>query len=175
MRAEIKISQQWNGTHLPGDEVVAIIIEEAPSDVRVHFTARLTETWRVPKTPAGFTPGLWDFDVLEIFFARPDGTYLEIEAGPAGHFLVYEFASYRKASDKSARPLAYTYKVEDGLWQGAFDVPLLWLRVPLEKCRVNAYQIRTSIGGVRQYLAWRSLPEIAPDFHRIECFELLHF
>jgi len=169
MSFQFHIAQQWDGTPLRDADRAEVVVLNNGEHLRIGFTARLLPKWTAPKTPVGFTDGLWEYDVFEIFFARPDGSYLEIEVGPAGHFLVYEFASYRKASDTNPRPLVYTWSVEDGQWSGEFTVPLEWLRVPINDCRVNAYQILTTAQG-RQYLAWRSIPEIEPDFHRTECF-----
>lgn len=169
---ELSISRRWDGTPLEPLDVLELKIEETPQEIAVEFVAHLTHVYTVPNAPVGFTNGLWDYDVVELFFARPDGSYLEIEVGPAGHWLVYEFSGYREASDKSPRPLQYTAHVDNGEWRGEFKIPQTWLRVPLQECRMNIYQIRNTETG-REYIAWRSIPSIEPDFHRVECFELL--
>lgn len=147
-------------------------ITETPQGIAAQFTAHLTPTYTVPNAPVGFTHGLWEYDVVELFFARPDGSYLEIEVGPVGHWLVYEFSRYREASDKTPRPLQYTTHIQDGEWRGEFHILQAWLKCPVQECHLNIYQIRSTEHG-REYIAWRSIPSIEPDFHRVECFELL--
>lgn len=168
----ISVDMRWDGALINAGDVLGVVIADVPQEVRVQFTAHLTAQYTTPPNPPAFTDGLWEYDVVELFFARPDGSYVEIEVGPAGHWLVYEFTSYRQASDKTLRPLEYTAQVNNGLWQGSFVIPQAWLKCPLQECRVNVYQIRSTEAG-REYLAWRSLPAIAPDFHRVECFESL--
>lgn len=172
MQWELSVNRRWDGTPLEPRDVLEMTIAETPQGIAAQFTAHLAPTYTVPNAPVGFTQGLWDYDVVELFFARPDGSYVEIEVGPAGHWLVYEFSGYREASDKTPRPLAYRTRVEDGVWSGTFAIPSAWLRCPLQEFRVNVYQIR-STAYRREYLAWRSVPSIEPDFHRVECFESL--
>lgn len=169
MQWTVSVRQRWDGTPLDNTDVVRVVIDEADQEIDVQFTAHLLSQHIIPSGMPTFTHGLWDYDVVEVFFARPDGSYLEIEVGPGGHWLVYEFTSYRQASDKTPRPLSYHTNVHDGVWSGAFAIPSTWLGCPLQECRVNVYQIRNTEAG-REYLAWRSLPTIAPDFHRVECF-----
>ncbi len=138
----------------------------------VEFVAHLKPQYITPDSPVGFTKDLWKYDVVEFFFCHPDGSYIEIEVGPAGHWLVYEFSSYRHPLDTMPRVLRYESRVLGLRWEGKFFMPLAWLKSSLEQCRVNAYQIRTATSG-REYFAWRSIPTLAPDFHNAGCFDFL--
>lgn len=172
MPAYIQLTHQWNGLLASGSNHTQIKIEQSAHALNISFLAQLTSIFTAPSSPPGFTHGLWEYDVLEVFFMRPDGSYLEIEVGPKVHWLVYEFTSYRKAIEKDLRPLTYTCTTKNLTWHGEFVIPKAWFRIPLLQCRANFYQIRTTKQG-REHLAWRSIPQIDPDFHRTECFDFL--
>jgi len=124
----------------------------------------------VPSTPIGFTHGLWEHDVFEIFVCGNDGSYIEIEVGPAGHWLVYGFYNYRdQIKDFGERDLKVKTSVNGTIWSGQVCLPKKWLMDSIENCTYNFYQIRKA-GKKREYLAWQSIPNIEPDFHRTECF-----
>ena len=154
MTAHIRLTQQWNGLPIIQNECAEITVEQSAHAFTISFAAKLAKTFACPGSPPGFTHGLWDYDVLEIFFARPNGSYLEIEIGPKGHWLIYEFSSYRKAIDKNPRLLTYAYTVKNLTWKGEFLVPEEWLKAPIMQCKVNFYQIRTTNKG-KEYFAWR--------------------
>ena len=166
----LTIFTRWDGTAVDAREALHVSLYQSGDALSIQFSACLAPAYTVPPEPVGFTHGLWEYDVVEVFFARPDGSYLEIEVGPGGHWLVYEFSSYRQASDKTPRPLQYATRITDDVWEGEFLVPQAWLKCAPQECRVNVYQIRSVEQG-REYLAWRSVPSIEPDFHRVECFE----
>ncbi|TSC56683.1 MAG: hypothetical protein Greene071421_315 [Parcubacteria group bacterium Greene0714_21] len=172
MPVQIQLKNQWNGLPALKSEHTIVSVKGLHNSLSIAFEGQLNPVFTAPNIPPEFTHGLWKYDVLEVFFVRPDGSYLEIEIGPSGHWLVYEFASYRKIADKNPRPLVYTYHVKNLIWQGKLEVPNAWLRTPVARCRVNFYQIRTSDQG-HEYLAWRSIPTIEPDFHLTECFTFL--
>lgn len=48
-----------------------------------------------PMDAPGITPQLWEFEVLEFFFANDRGQYLEVEIGPHGHWLCLLFDGVR--------------------------------------------------------------------------------
>ncbi len=165
----IQIAKHWDGTELPFSQYTTVKTSLGKDSLRVEFESPIEE-YTTPDSPVGFTDGLWEYDVVELFIAQPNGEYVEIEAGPKGHWLVYEFESYRKQKDLPKKELEYTCAVEDGVWKGVFTVPLSWLSAPIGECTVNAYQYR-SAGD--QFLAWQSIPSIEPDFHKTECFQLI--
>ena len=57
---------------------------------------------RIPdKTPTpSFTDFLWKQTCFELFIRHKNGTYLEWNFSPSGHWACYEFSSYRKKKTK---------------------------------------------------------------------------
>lgn len=167
------ITHQWGGTSLAEKDVVSIVVAEDALQYTICFSAAIGGSIHAPETPAGFTDGLWEYDVFEVFVLNADGTYLEIEVGPKNHWLAYWFASYRKRdAQRTFDPATFTYRatVEGMRWNGLFSFPKLWVKDGLAVTRWNFYQIRKIAEGIYEYLAWQSLPEVAPDYHRTECF-----
>ncbi|MFO0688123.1 MAG: hypothetical protein U0900_05405 [Myxococcota bacterium] len=119
-----------------------------------------------PPTPPGRCDGLWDFEVLELFLLGRDDHYLELEFGPAGHWLALRLEGRRRVVS-SDLGLALEVGHDGALWRARTRVPLGWLPAGLHAA--NAYAIH-GVGAARRYLAWAPVPGPQPDFHRLECF-----
>jgi hypothetical protein len=119
-----------------------------------------------PPRPTGRCDGLWDFEVVELFLLGQDDRYLELEFGPAGHWLALRLDGRRRIA---ARDLDLDFEVwdEGARWHGRTRVPRAWLPVGLHAA--NAYAIHGE-GEARRHLAWAPVPGPQPDFHRLEHF-----
>ncbi len=124
----------------------------------------------LPSLPPGRCPGLWNFEVLELFLLGDDARYLELEFGPGGHWLALAFAGERACVDEQIE-IAPTIEVDPdrACWRVACELPDQLL--PPGLARVNAYAIHGQ-GAARRHLAWRGGPG-APDFHRLAGFDAL--
>jgi hypothetical protein len=72
-------------------------------DVRIFTDLLLGPLFDDPDPPnelPGICPGLWDYEVVELFFANGHEQYVEIEVGPHGHWLVYLHEGVRKPFNK---------------------------------------------------------------------------
>ncbi len=127
-----------------------------------------------PPGAPGPTPGLWEYEVVEVFIAGGERaeSYLEVEMSPHGHHLALRLEGVRKPVAEGL-PLDYTARIEhEGRrWSGVARVPLDWLPPPPH--RVNAFALHGQ-GSARRYLAWRSLPGDEPDFHQPRRFPALN-
>lgn len=172
----ITIEHHWDGTALPHAEYAQCSIALEDQYVTVRATAVLPYGICAPNAPVGFADGLWEYDVLELFAVAPDGTYVEVELGPRGHWLAYWFLSYRHrdAREIDRTQMVYTTQVEGNTWTAQCRFPSAWLPAQWAQLRWNVYQIRRrGDAGEYDYLAWKSDPTVAPDFHRTECFASL--
>lgn len=170
------ITHHWDGTLLPVAEQPVFSIAVQDEHVVVRVQAVLPWGVHAPEVPAGFTDGLWEYDVVELFAVAPDGTYLEIELGPKGHWLAYWFSGYRNRMDRSIdhAALAYTAQLTDEGWTGTCTFPVSWLPASWSDCRWNMYQIRRrGDAGEYDYLAWKGDATIEPDFHQTTLFASL--
>ncbi len=172
----ITITHHWDGTTLPVAEQPTFTIEVQGEQVHVQVHATLPWGVHAPDAPVGFTDGLWEYDVVEIFAVAPDGTYMEIELGPKGHWLAYWFSKYRERAVRTVDRAALIYTTQetaDG-WIGACTFPVSWLPASWRECRWNWYQIRRrGDAGEFEYLAWKGDATIAPDFHQTALFASL--
>ncbi len=172
----ITITHHWDGTALPREEQVEFSVAQEGERVMVRATAALPYGICAPHAPVGFTDGLWEYDVLELFAVAPDGTYIEIELGPRGHWLAYWFSLYRErvVREIDRTQLVYTAQLVGSSWSVECSFPSAWLPSQWADLRWNCYQIRRrGDAGEYDYLAWKSDPTVAPDFHRTECFASL--
>lgn len=123
-----------------------------------------------PPGKPGPTPGLWNYEVVEVFLAESSDSsetvrYLEIELSPHGHHLVLRFEGVRNVVGQGM-DLEYRARIDRaaGRWTGEALLPNDWL--PPGPLRVNAFAIH-GVGERRRFLVSSPLPSgDAPDFHQ---------
>ena len=161
----LAVASTWDGQPVPGAAVAQVELHRSAVGVRVVVDAPFHGD-PAPPGPPGSTPGLWDFEVVEVFFLADGERYTEVELGPHGHHLVLQLEGVRRPV-RSGLPLDFTATVAEGRWRGVAWVPASHL--PAGWDRLNAYAIQ-GLGANRCYLAWRAPGGDRPDFHRLEAF-----
>jgi len=121
-----------------------------------------------PRGRAGPTPGLWEFEVVELFVvgSGPGPNYTEIELGPYGHHLVLQLDGIR-ATVASELPLTFEARISGDRWTGRATIA--GHLMPAHPRWWNAYAIH-GVGAARRYLAAHPVPGDGPDFHRLRHF-----
>ena len=119
-----------------------------------------------PQEPPGSTWALWEYEVVELFLVDEDGSYLELEFGPHGHFLGLRLAAPREMVSTHLK-LDYRSHIVDKRWFGKAFISAEHL--PIKLSRWNAFAISGN-GSARQYLTWSRLPGQYPDFHQPQHF-----
>jgi hypothetical protein len=118
----------------------------------------------IPDAPSGTrVANLWEYDVVECFLAG-ESTYLEVELGAGGHFLVLDFSAPRVRRREYADFLPRLAFAGSGeRWTSTIVIP--WEMVPEGPRAANAFVI------VRDHLlAYHPTPGAAPDFHQPSTF-----
>jgi hypothetical protein len=109
---------------------------------------------------------LWEYDTVECFVAGVE-SYLEVELGAGGHFLVLDFTAPRvrcNAYEAFVPRLSFAPCLEGKpAWRSSILIP--WSMVPVPVQSVNAYVISR-----HHYLCYHPLPGPKPDFHQPERF-----
>lgn len=161
------VNAMWDGSPC-GDErlhaEVWITKKQAGLSIRVH--APQLEGQSVPNAPVDTrVEGLWNFDVVELFFVGEDGKYTEVEIGAGGNYLVLAFDGVRQRSnDFAGREFDHRHSsTTPGTWQTAMTIP--WDALPEKIMRMNAFVIA---GG--HHLAMSPVPGTEPDFHQPDVF-----
>jgi hypothetical protein len=162
------VAQTWDGRPAHPAEWVKLGLSVSGEHLCVEVDAPFHGD-DAPDLPAGKAPGLWNFEVVEVFLLGVDERYLEVELGPHGHYLVLELAGRRRVVREHTE-LDYRVRHQDARFFGQAQIPLDWL--PPGADRMNAYAIHGP-SGARQHLAWRGAPGERPDFHRLETFGAL--
>ena len=109
--------------------------------------------------------------MVELFLLGAASSYIEIELGPHGHYLVLQLKGVRHMTGAHI-PMIYTTERRGERWRGRAQLPLTHL--PKGVDRANAYAIHGT-GDQRRYLAAVPVPGDKPDFHRLDAFEPFHF
>lgn len=165
----LRIGQTWDGVPLPAERQATLSLFADPLGLLVRVDAPYFAD-PAPPGPPGPTPGLWEFEVVELFVAGPgtdaDLRYLEIELGPHGHHLALSLRGVRRPVE-SGMPLDYRAEIVGERWRGEACVPWAWL--PAGPHRGNAYAIH-GVGAGRRYLAMSPTLGEKPDFHQPERF-----
>jgi hypothetical protein len=158
----LAVERLWDGGPCPDPRRHAAVWLRAWADgLEVGGSLPRQRPPRVPSAPAGTrVADLFEYDVVECFLGAPDGTYLEVELGAGGHFLVLGFSAPRRRSD-AFEDLApgLCFERDTAGWRSRLLLP--WRLVPRPLARLGAF---AAAGG--RLLAHRSVPGPAPDFHQ---------
>lgn len=161
----LAIDRTWDGRTLPARETATVTLTPGESTWHIAIDAPLAGDPPPPSEP-GSTPGLWEFEVVEVMLLGLDDRYLEVEFSPHGHYLVLELHG-RRNPVKQGHLMHYAARRGPVRWRGEASIPTDWL--PPECSRVNAYAIRGQ-GQARIYMAHSPPGGDAPDFHRLSSF-----
>ena len=161
----------WDGAPAPAHVGGTAALELRDGLLRFTWDVGLPGPPRVPATPPAFLDGLWEHDVVELFVTAsppddPSPEYVEIEVGPAGHWLALSFRGVRRgeAELRSPAPSITTRVDEHGRWVGSFEAPA---RFPGgASLRGLAALCTTLADGSRLYLCSQPLPGERADFHQ---------
>jgi hypothetical protein len=162
---ELPIDRYWDGTPCPDARLHGRVRLER-SDAGLVITASLPHQPRpsIPDAPAGSrVANLWEYDVVECFLAGAP-TYLEVELGAGGHFLVLDFSAprvRRREYVDLVPSLAFTGSGER--WSSTIVLP--WDMVPGGLKAANAFVIVRD-----RFLAYHPTPGAVPDFHQPSTF-----
>jgi hypothetical protein len=167
-RLELRVTQTFAGTSLPPEEHATLRLERTDELLRLEWLAPYHEDPR-PAAPPGSTWGLWAHEVLELFLVGPGESYVEIELGPHGHYLVLELRGVRNVVRRD-QELSYSTQIRDDRWLGHAELPLD--SIPFDVQRLNAFRIH-GVSPNRAYSAAFPLPTARPDFHAIHLFPTL--
>lgn len=165
----VAINTFWDGS-ICDDHVLHSQVEIRQSSSGIKLTAR-GNILKNPRIPDALkktrVDGLWEYDVVEVFFAGKNG-YLEIELGAGGHWLVLGFSGVRaqsKAYMDFDPPFSYAL-LQNSMWESSITIP--WHMIPQPLTRMNAFAI---LDG--NFLARSPLPGDTPDFHQPSRYPLV--
>ncbi len=160
----LPIATYWDGTPCADPRLHGEVTLRAES-AGLRLTASLPHqvTPRVPTAPPSTrVANLWEYDVVECFLVGPE-TYLEVELGAGGHFLVLDFTAprVRREGYEAFVPemLFEAHHAAGTAWWMSLLLP--WSMLPKPLIGVNAY-----VSSGTQYLCYHPLPGPQPDFHQ---------
>jgi hypothetical protein len=165
----MNITAAWDGSVIESGPLVRIWITQANDGLYIDVDAPFHNDPAPPPCPIGPTDGLWDYEVVEVFFLGKNGRYTEIELAPSGHHLVLKLDGVRNPI-ASCLPLKFEASIAGNRWTGRAHVPKSLL--PEGPLYINGYAIYGSESN-RVYMSWIPLPGTAPDFHQPSLFRPL--
>ncbi|KAI1733340.1 piezo non-specific cation channel, r-Ras-binding domain-containing protein [Ditylenchus destructor] len=161
----IKIKMRWHFERIPGKPHKRV--------VKVETRAPFFDD-DPPNEYAGPTPGLWNYECVELFFANQKGHYLEIEVGPQGHWLCLLHSGYRQCfNDGKEIELQVENTLQGSEWICTMQIPLAYF--PGRVTKFNAYALHGS-DNERHFEALYAVTDGTvkePDFHRLDFFGTL--
>lgn len=169
---DILIDHDWRGAPSRANEGISIALSRASPDATSDLLVQIDAPFHDDVPPAsavGPTPGLWNFEVVELFLLGAGLRYLELEFGPHGHWLALELEGARNVvrSEISREAVRFETEHSEGRWRGTARVDASLLPAGLD--RLNAYAIHGT-DLQRRHLAAFASPGPSPDFHRLEHF-----
>jgi hypothetical protein len=163
----LKLNHLWNGDVCPDDRLWAeVSLSKVAEGVLVYVRGPMLYEQQIPDSPIGErVDGLWEFDVIEVFFVGPGHQYLELELGAGGHWLALGFDRIRHRSHeyKNFNPIVRYEKRSDKTWSSRIVLP--WRMIPENLRALNACAIMAG-----QCLSLTPLSGEKPDFHQPDSF-----
>ncbi len=160
------IDRLWDGQPALPAEHASIAVTFSSSGLVVEVDAPFHND-PAPPGPKGAHPGLWEFEVVELFLLGDEEQYLEIEVGPHGHHWVLEMQGRRQPRQEGLA-MSLVTEFKPGRWQARATLPISHL--PAGCSHANAYAIH-GLPPSRRFLAAHPVPGREPDFHRLEHFQ----
>jgi len=148
-------------------------VEQGNCGVRCTFDAPFFNDPKSPNASAGYVPGLWDYEVTELFFANKQLEYVEIELEPHNHYMVYLLDGYRNPFNQGEKlQLKMNSTLTNNTWHCTVDIPLAFF--PPNVHSFNAYAIHGSCDA-RLYQAMAPVDGngvyTKPDFHLLQLYK----
>jgi hypothetical protein len=160
-RVHIVVDHLWDGTPATPAERITLDLRARHGALELEIDAPFHGD--PPPLPApGRVPGLWNFEVVELFLHAPADRYLEIELGPRGHWLALQLQGVRNVVDAHVT-IAFVAELDSHRWRGRATIPAAIL--PPGLGRWNAHAIHGQ-GEARRYLSALPARGARPDFHR---------
>ncbi len=168
---ELVVQHLWNGEANPRPDLWArFALSKTAEGLLVTATMPTTLAERIPNAPENTrVDNLWEYSVAELFLAKNDKEYLEIEIGPCGHYLVLGFKDVRVRSNeyKDFAPTIVTHNDQSVLTH-TFLIPTALLPNPIT--RACAFVISGDV-----FLSSAPLPGEEPNFHQPSHFPPINF
>ena len=167
-RVHIVVDHLWDGTPATAAERITLDLRARDGALELVVDAPFHGD-PSPTIPAGRTPGLWNFEVVELFLHAPADRYLELEFGPHGHWLALRLQGVRNVVDADVT-IAFSVEHHADRWHGRATIPAALL--PTGLARWNAHALHGQ-GEARRYLSALPARGARPDFHRPDVTEAL--
>ena len=168
----LNLETMWHGRPCTPRERVQATLKDAGENLRLIVDATFHGDNR-PEAEPGSTDRLWEHEVVELFIRGGDGSYLEIEVGPFGHYLALSLRGPRDVVWQG-RELRCRTAITRDLWSADLWIPRAWLPPAphaLNLCAIHgARRPAGPQGDGRRYLSLVALPGKAPDFHQPDRF-----
>lgn len=175
---EYVIDRTWNNQSIEPNKYVTIHFQPCHEHDGVEITVRSQfYNDKKPNATTGSVFELWNYEVIEVFFAGKSNRYVELEFGPHNQYLVLLLNGVRNTL-KHSIPLNYynaTIDNEKKTWTGRAVIPNKYFPQGVNK--FNCYSIHGE-GEHRQYFSLFPTPYNAydqPDFHRLQYFGDIDF
>lgn len=155
------IDQDWEGTCLDKADRTRLDLTRVEDGIRMRIDAPFHNDPK-PDAGVGWTEGLWNHEVVELFVAGPE-RYLEVEVGPWGHHLALAFEGVRQRTEERLELEAFPVWRRGSRWGATLQIPLAW--IPKGPVGANAFAAHGPPDD-RRYVVAHTLPGDRPDFHQ---------
>ncbi len=119
-----------------------------------------------PCTAGSYFDGLWNYDVIEFFFAGTEINYLEFHIAPEGRWWCHRFHGPLIRDPKYSAPKVISHTLSGSGWKTALEVPLEHVKSILLGNPTLANVTAKFNSQNQQYGSFERLPGEKPNFHQ---------
>lgn len=171
--------KDWHGTPVKDPAGFSLAVDGS----RLWFIAthRKPASLHPQSRPGKFMPGLWQYDVAELFLASPSGDrYFEFNLSPNGAWWSCEFRGPRLREEEidivMPEVAAFSELAPDGGWVAALSIPLDLLRARIDFGPQSSGNVTFILDNPNpRYFSAKDLGPGEPDFHRPAHFGKIQF
>jgi hypothetical protein len=162
------VGRRWGGAPLPREGRTELRLAWEDAHLRVDVDAPFAGD-PPPPGPAGSTDRLWEHEVVELFVVRPDGSYVELELSPHGHFLLLELSGVRVVARRGLPVHGWAPALDPARGRYTGTARIDRALFPERPVRCNAFRL-AGAGPSRSFELFAALPGETPDFHQPDRF-----
>lgn len=167
------VNTGWDGTILPWNFSFAIAID--PEILWLVGGSSELQQDTPPCEPTAYFDGLWNYNVIEFFFAGSNTNYIEFHLAPEGRWWCHRFIAPLVRDEKYSPPNTTRYTQSTMGWKTILAAPMSHI-INLFSGRPTHANVTAKFNSQKSpYASYARLPGDRPSFHQPTHFPKIRY